>query len=187
MQEANFVFPRGHMQHYRVRTTFLKYRYALFIVVWIMSVAHAAIYQQLDSQGIMHFSDKPSAGATVVNLPTVNTVISSQSKTAIKSTTPTHSSYQTLRIIQPADQQTFQNQLSISVAIQLQPQLQPQDSLQVWLDGKLMQQTTEMQFTLTALERGSHQLQIKIVGADGQQQLASAPVTFYVHQARVEK
>jgi hypothetical protein len=170
-----------------MKPIFLKYRsYRLAVLLMMVTLAHAAIYKQVDAQGLVHFSDMPQANAVLVTLPSVNTYAASNmaKKSTPSASTDTKSNYKKLQITQPIDQQTLQNQHDIPITIDVQPTLQPHDILEIWLDGKPIQQITNTQLTLTTLNRGEHQLQVKLLDANKQAMLTAAPVTFYVQYAK---
>ncbi len=158
----------------------------LIILLGVITSANAAIYKQVDAQGVAHFSDVPQASAALITLPPINTYApSTVAQTVMQPTTAdAKHAYKKLQITQPLDQQALQNQRDIAVTIAVQPTLQPHDMLEIWLDGKPIQQVTNTQLTLTTLDRGEHQLQVKLLDANKQVLLTSTPVTFYVQYAK---
>ena len=92
--------------------------------------------------------------------------------------------YLSFSIESPLDQETIQNQPNITVKLSIKPDLQENDKIQIYLDGKpwgLAQAST--QIDLGRLERGMHQLHAEIIDKEMRFLRKSAVITIYVHYA----
>lgn len=169
-----------------MKTKWIKYRNTLFLLLVFPILAQSAIYQKTDAHGKPYFSDIPTTGSTLINLKTANIYSpvsfakkqSSSDLTKQKNTDQKY--YQKFLIIQPKDQQNFQNQQEISAAVQIDPELQSGDTIEWWLDEKRYQQNTNTQITINSLERGEHTLQAKLWDAKNHILLTTPIITFYV-------
>ena len=146
------------------------------------------VYRVVDENGNVSFSDEPPVGvqAEEITVGPTNTMPA----TSVRSDGPQLRDsegeeregelvdYQVI-ITSPQAEQTFQNpQQAIGVSYSIQPALGDDYSLALLVDGA-------RQSGMTApadLHRGEHQLKIVVLGRDGGEVAASAPVTIYVHR-----
>lgn len=162
----------------------MKYRvFLVFLFLLPVQVGLAAIYMT-HANDHLQFSDKPSSGAQLVTLEKVNYFSSSGGKNEVATESVTKgNSYTQLELVQPQDQQTFQNQQQISVEIFIQPTLRKEDSLELWVDGSLYQKSQDRHFLLSHLTRGEHRLEVHLIDAHGKILLQSSSIVVFVHYA----
>ena len=155
----------------------------------------AEVYRWVDTDGQVHFSDRPSPGAERVAIDvtppgstTVAGASSSGSAPIAGQNASAATAYESLTIQSPEQEQTLWNiggQLDVAVAPQ--PALQPGHRLQLVLDGQAVAElepgTTRTR--LSDVYRGQHTLLAKIQDASGATLIQSPPVTFYVQQRSV--
>lgn len=96
--------------------------------------------------------------------------------------------YEQLVIILPTHQTTvFDNAGHVDVKLLMSPALAlaEGDTIELFFDGApaATARKTATGFVLEKIERGSHQLQARIVNQAGQTVIASEPVTFFMWQA----
>jgi hypothetical protein len=165
-----------------------QYRKILLLILFFPMAMHAAIYQKTEAGGLF-FSDMASPGATVVTLKTANTYAASpiSNNPSVTKTAINKDLYQTFLLIEPRDQQNFQNQTEVSGNIQIAPLLKAGDAIQWWLDNALYQQGMSTEIRMKALDRGEHTLQAKLLGAKNNLLSQTQKVTFYLHAARVDQ
>ena len=171
------------------------------------SSAQNVVYQHVTPDGLITFTDVPTPGSRLITLQNSNTSSYATSKTLASNNPPSSGTASlssssaraqvnsadispavpnyVLNIISPADQTTFQNQTPISVIITIQPSLQNGDQVQLILDGKPYgQPQAGLTFNLEGLERGTHQLQVRVMtGADQSTSIVSSTTTIYKQQA----
>lgn len=163
----------------------IKYRYFLFLLLLPKLGAWSVIYMQTASDGHLQFSDKPGKESQLIRLENINFYSTSESPRDSSSISSSTAGYSKLNLVQPQNQQTFQNQQQIAVQISIQPALQKEDSLEIWLDGVLIQKSKETSLILSELPRGEHRLQVNVVNAQEKILLSSSPVVFFVHYASI--
>lgn len=169
---------------------FIKYRICIVFILCLPILTSAAIYKKIDSNGKVYFSDRLMPEAVLIQLKPVNIYSSTQAvdnsvdKTSANQQTTAESTYKKFTMIQPNEQQTFQNQPEIQAVIEIEPALKVGDKVEWCLDGALYQQSQNTQITLGSLNRGEHKLQAKLRGINNQILLISQTVTFFVHYPR---
>jgi hypothetical protein len=153
----------------------------------------AEAYRWVDSDGVVHYSDRPEPGAEEVELPEANTTTVRRyantarpsSRTEQNKDTNDSVGYASLEIAAPAAEETLWNiEGVLNVSVALSPALQPGHQLRVTLDGKT-QSTSGMSLTIQEVYRGVHNLQAEIVNQDGKSLIRSKSVRFYVQQNSV--
>ncbi len=163
----------------------------LFFSLNTLQADSSEIYKWTDSNGNVHYSDKPAPGAEQVNIPT-GEVFSSPSKEPEENppeekNTPAETGYEKISIIEPADQTTIRNpQGTVSVALNLQPQLRKEDAVQVLVDGEpISPPKPATVFFLQNLTRGSHTITAQVVNSEGNILKTSDSITIFMMQPRV--
>ncbi len=158
----------------------------------VVALAQGAIYESKDKAGPV-FSDKPSPGASVVDLPPPNVIQSPQIAPASPPPAVAAAPYRSLAIVSPASEGTVHtNTGAFDVSARAVPALRGGDRIRLSLDGKRLASSfrsvnlriEESDWLQAAgAERADHTLQIAIVDKQGAVLIESAPVRFYVHRA----
>jgi hypothetical protein len=164
---------------------------ALLAAGSLVADANADAYRWVDSEGVVHYSDRPEPGAEQVSLPEANTTRvrsyassgsagqqDGQSSTDVKR-------YESLAIASPAAEETLWNiEGVLNVTLALSPALQPGHQVRVYFDGspKIVQGTS---FQLQEVFRGVHNLQAEVLDETGKLMIRSQPARFYVQQNSV--
>lgn len=157
------------------------------------SLTYAEVYTWTDSSGVVHFSDSPGPNAKPVQIketPSYAPVAASTPPAAASSTLQkpaTNSPYTSVRIVEPANDVTIRNPDGyIPVKVEVQPKLGPKDGLQLFLDNQAVGQPQSTgNFTLNGVDRGSHQIKVNLVDAQGKIILSTDTITVYMMQSRV--
>lgn len=159
-----------------------------------LSSAQDSVYKSKDKAGPV-FSDEPSPGAKVIDLPPPNVIQSDPVPTApapsIDNAPPP---YRSLTIQSPADGSTIHtNTGEFSVSVNISPALRAGagDRIRVTLDGNALPSSHQSaKFKVTAgdwqgaaEDRVEHTLQVALVDKTGAVLLESAPASFYAHRA----
>lgn len=167
-------------------------RTALLILLAFAAPAFAStVWKWVDEQGVTHYSDRPVPGATKVEVRVGSswdsTVPRSSTATAPPSGSPAaaDTKYRNFEIWRPENEQMFVNVGGqVSVEIRIDPALQPAHTLNLYLDGKLVEgfpdNTTS--YALTDLPRGAHQVIATVNELRGRRIQETAPVTFTIRQ-----
>jgi Domain of unknown function (DUF4124) len=153
----------------------------------------AEAYRWVDSDGVVHYSDRPEPGAEKIVLPEANTtsvrrVTPRPSSTAAASAgaeQPAPVKYESLSITTPAAEETLWNiEGVLNVSLALTPALQPGHQVRVYFDGK-PQMVDGTSFQLQEVWRGVHNIQAEVLDATGKLMIRSQPNRFYVQQNTV--
>ena len=162
----------------------------------LLNTSFAAIYQSVDAAGNVTYSDAPhNKKTTEVTLPPSNAY---RAPTPVSATLPAetatapatdnaspaeHKEYSRLEITRPDNEQTIQNQPTISVTVAVEPELQKGDTLRLLVDGTPVATQTDTSFSIAILDRGTHTLQAELVDAQGNNILQSKSIIIYVQRA----
>ena len=137
----------------------------LFSLVLLLAIAmplHAEIFRWVDAQGNVVYGDKPpkQTAAQAVNLPTLTVADSftpAPNAPAAKPEEPQASAYSDFKVSTPTtDEEVRANDGNVTVTLALQPQLQPNDGITLYLDGKQVANGAQLSFNLSEVERGEH-------------------------------
>lgn len=161
----------------------MKYCLAALFLMSINSLA--AVYMEQTPSGNITYSDTPSTHATRIEIEERNAVTSSKITPAAKKPVmmeikPTYSVF---AIHSPKNQETIQNQPSITVSLQIEPTLLQGHHIQIYVDDKpqgLPQAATT--FNIGRLERGTHQIYASIIDKQKRNIRQSPIITIYVQQ-----
>jgi hypothetical protein len=163
-------------------------------LVLAAGVALAQAYRWVDENGVVHYSDRPQAGAEEVELETAPAINIPPRPTATpRSVGPrtdnqeadAASGYASLAVAAPAAEETLWNIGGVlNVSLDLQPALQSNHQLRVYFDGS-PQQVNGTQFQLQEVWRGVHNLQAEVLDENGQLMIRSQPIRFYVQQTTI--
>jgi hypothetical protein len=94
--------------------------------------------------------------------------------------------YQSVQIIAPEPEATVHdNNGNLAVRIKIVPPLRAAagDRLAILLDGKTVAGGAAQSYELTAIDRGSHTLQVRVKTAEGRVLVTSPPVKFHMWRA----
>ena len=160
-------------------------------ILAVSSNVQAAVYKKVDADGNVSFSDVPDKSAQLINVAPLSTV-AALSPEQIAKTLKSDDTVQpasnraenyTLTIISPTPDQTFQRAAdAFSANVQVKPDLKNGDRLVLLVDGK----TSSDQIPAGELDRGTHQLEAKVLSANGRV-LTSKVVSFNVQQSSVKQ
>jgi Domain of unknown function (DUF4124) len=156
------------------------------------TAAAATVWKWVDEKGVTHYSDTPVPGATRVEISTgkVSQSRSYESSSAAASSTPSAAPgdfYRTFEIWRPENDQTFVNTAGqVNVEIRVEPALQAGHSLNLYLDGRLVDgYSGSTSHVLQGVSRGSHSLVATINEQRGTRVRETGPITFTVRQESI--
>jgi hypothetical protein len=154
---------------------------------------HAAVvYKWTDSDGVVHYSDQPVAGAEKIftaSSPTPGGSVS-PARTANPAGSPPRKivapglNYSQFSITSPLPDQTFFGDDVISVHLTLIPALKPDQTITWHLNGKQLedQGPTATQFSLPHLDRGTYALAATVTDQTTGESASTDSVSFFVRQ-----
>lgn len=150
----------------------------LLILGFAASCAAQTVYQTTDSKGRPVFTDQPPPGAKAVELPPVNTTPAVAPSAKPGAAKPEFAGYQQVKVVVPG---SIPNGLApVTVGLAIEPALRDGHSWQLSLDGQPVSQGRADSYTFPKLERGTHQLGLKVFDAFGKEVASSTPVDVFV-------
>lgn len=167
--------------------------------IFAATLVMADAYRWVDSNGVVHYTDKPTPGAERIDLPGANTTTvrrpSSSPTTAANTAAAAQQQqanssqpavrYESLAVASPAAEETLWNiEGTLNVSLSLNPALQPGHQVRVYFDGK-PQMVQGTSFELQEVWRGVHNIQAEILDESGKMMIRSQPNRFYVQQNSV--
>ncbi|MGH8273011.1 MAG: DUF4124 domain-containing protein [Gammaproteobacteria bacterium] len=163
-----------------------------FLFLFVLAVALPAmattVYRWVGSDGVVHYSDQPHAGAVKVNLGAPQ-VVNFKTPPPVEPVSPPpgqqdrkHREYR-VRILAPADGTTLRPaNHEIQASVSVSPPLGASALLQYSLDGNpLGKPTAANQVLIQRVYRGTHHLTATVL-VPGGASAGTATSTFYVHQ-----
>jgi hypothetical protein len=173
------------------------------------ATAQTTVYESMDAQGNVVFSDKPSPGARAIDLPPPNVIQTDPLPPPTEKAAPTPGAikksnddadttpvYSSLAIASPGEQDSiYTNTGAFDVTLKIDPDLQTEqgDVIRLKLDGTLVPQQfstptisiSSADWAASATDDTAHTLQAAILDKKGKVLIESSPVTFYAHRATV--
>lgn len=156
--------------------------------------ASAEVYRQVDSQGNVTFSDKPSKGAETVQVKPVTTVTLPKMRDLQSSSAPepksagnqADSPYKQVSFTAPENNQAFYSgNGDIAFQVTSTPPLRDGHQFEVTLDGQPVGQGSSGTFTVRNVFRGTHNAQVNVVDRKGRPVATGDGITFTVHRPSV--
>ena len=157
---------------------------SLLLSFTVTSVSHAEIYKTVDKNGRTIYTDLPPSDtkAKVVELPAINTVPATQQ--APRYDSPRQNveqiEYQ-LAITSPEDGLTMTaGDRSVEISAASNQSLEPGHLFTFFIDGSLIERTSESTITLDEPPRGEHRLTVEVTDEGGNSFGKSESVTLIV-------
>jgi hypothetical protein len=150
-----------------------------------------AVWKYVDEQGVTHYTDQPVPGAQKIELRSGSAAASAADKPASTATTTNNSqkaTYRTFEIVKPADQESVVNTGGVlQVSMTLAPSVQGADTVQLYLDGKLVEgyPRNVLDYELQNVPRGVHTLIGVIQDANNRRVFETSKVTFTMRQKSI--
>jgi hypothetical protein len=151
----------------------------------------AVIYKWTDAQGVVHYSDQSVPGAQKIytNSPTTSGsgATSNSNANAQAPAIPGSAAkqgYSIIAITSPSSEQSFFGDEPIGVALALEPNLKPGDTVTWHLNGQELadQGPGTTQFTLPHMDRGTYAIAATVTDPKSGESQSTPSVTFYVRQ-----
>ncbi len=163
----------------------------LFIIFISLSFSLSAapkIYKKVNPDGSVEYSDIPyDAEAEPIKLkPLQSITLPPIPKTSPGKTTPAPAKalkYESINILSPKDDEGIRsNNGDFTAKGQLTPSLQSDQEhhIQWLLDGKEVPAANGLTLSLKNLDRGTHQLQLRVVNFDGKVEIETSTISFHI-------
>jgi len=166
----------------------------VLLALLVAAGAFADAYTWTDEDGVVHYSDRPHPGATLVELgestgprpqPTSRQTTTSPSNGDSDSSEAAAPGYSSLEITSPGAEETLWNiEATLNVNLALTPALMPGHQVRAYFDGT-PQMVSGESFQLEEVYRGVHNLQVEVIDETGKLMIRSRPNRFYVQQNSV--
>ncbi len=142
----------------------------LFCLLILISFnATSQVYTWINENGVRVYGDEAPAHAKKATLPKIQKLKTLKIPEKNKTMNTDHkentfSGYRQLIIVSPREEHTITAGKvgSVSIQLQIHPELQTHHDIRILLDGKSMMKGPQLQFELHNIERGSHLIQAQI-------------------------
>jgi len=159
------------------------------IAVLAASAVMAQAYRWVDENGVVHYSDRPQAGAEEVHLQRdgrrPRPAVAPQAARDVADPSdvpPPPFKYETIEVVAPAPEETLWNiEGVLNVSLTIVPALQPGHQVRVYFDGE-ERTVTGTSFQIEEVYRGVHNIQAEVIDETGTLMARSLTNRFYVQQ-----
>lgn len=159
------------------------------------TVGATEVYRWVDSDGVVHYSDRPKEGAERMQLQEAQTfspppVRSRREAAGVEEADDDAAAdtYQTLEIVRPGQEEVLWNtggQLDVSMRVE--PRLQLGHRVSLYLNDQAVEvRPGSLQAQLTEVPRGVHVLRAEVRDRTGTVVITSQPRTFVVQQTSIQ-
>ncbi len=168
----------------------------LAIVTATLSVSTTAqtnVYKSINKEGIVEYSDQPSKGSEEIKVKNPQSVTLPKGADVFKSSesdqgTDSNNTYQSIVITQPAHDSAFNSGSGqVSISSETSPSLNNNHSIQLVVDGTTYNSNKSGSFSLSNVDRGTHQVQVNVIDEAGKVLISSDMTTFTLHRTNVKK
>jgi len=149
------------------------------------STSAAKVYKKVNPDGSVEYSDIPQNEADEpIKLKPVQTItLPPLPKTSSSTPKPTVVKYESISIISPKDDEGIRSNNGDFIAKgELIPGLQrdQEHHIQWLLDGKDVPAAKSLTLSLKNLDRGTHQLQLRVLNFDGEVEIETPTISFHI-------
>lgn len=174
------------------------------LVAATADAAASRIYRTVDEDGNVVFTDvppRPEQQGDAVDVETPNSFtppataserrsvgewLGQDGEPALEDGEEPAIQYRSLRVASPThDEALRDNAGNVTVAAAVEPNLGAGHAIQLYLDGELRQTGPTTAFQLVNVDRGTHNLQLKVVDQTGTVLIASEPTVFHLQRRSV--
>ena len=156
-------------------------RFLITVSLLIPSLAAGQVFKWIDTEGKVHYSDRPIAGAEALGLP-VQKSPPPQNRPIPGQASP--GPYAQFEIVAPTDNVSLSDaEGNVQVGLLIDPALMDGHRLQILTDGAPASgDVPGTQLRISGLPLGSHQLQAQIIDASGTPIASSSIVHFHLRK-----
>lgn len=156
---------------------------AIILCFMVSGLVQAQVYRSIGKDGSVVYSDQPSEGAVEVQVKELETVKSLETPPLPDKPKAQEKKdiYSALKITSPEnDMAVRDNAGDLDVSVSVKPALNSNHRLVLYLDGQEYSRGDSTTIKLENIDRGTHQLRVAVVDADGRQLIDSRSVTFHL-------
>ena len=156
-------------------------RLILLLSLSISSVFATEVYRSVDEDGNVIFSDTPSSDSERIEIREPVTIQPPTETFEYEPQIKKVEDYKRVEISSPADDTAIRdNQGNVSITVAIEPGLNTGDVLVLYFDGKEYASGQATSFSMSNLDRGTHQLRAVIKSRDGRILKSSATTSFHI-------
>ena len=152
--------------------------------------AQDRVYKRVNPDGSVEYSDQPIEDAEVIKVPKGSTFTMPSGSTSSRSRSSSSQRdldtaiYQSLVISSPKNDEAIRsNEGRVTALAKSTPTLQQGHSFRWTMDGRVLQQEISSPvLQMTSVDRGSHNLEVAIVDAEGKVVISSEKIVFHVQR-----
>lgn len=171
----------------------MKKIFALLVFLVPSLLSAGVVYKYTDKQGNTVYTDQPRPGAQRVDLPEPSTYTPPklpprETPTAKRGSDSAGALYKQLTLTSPEPDATiWDNTGDLLVEYTLEPALRTKlgHRMVVSVDGEAVAPLNGTKVQLKNIDRGTHQLQAKVIDADGKVLIESQPAAVHLHRQSV--
>ena len=155
----------------------------VLLLILLSGFVQAQVYRSVGKDGSVIYSDQPTDGSVKVEVKELETIKSLESPPLPTETKkPAQPKYYSdLTITSPGNDQAIRdNAGSVNVTVSVAPGLRSSHKLVLYLDGKEYSKGNSTMFKLDNVDRGTHQLRVAVLDANGRQLIDSKSVSFHM-------
>lgn len=163
---------------------------AATMAIFGVTVNATPIYRQVDADGRITFTDTPVVGAERLAQGGGNTYRAPPKQQSIAEVTEpaqTQSTsfvgYDSVTIDWPQEEAIRANNGTIRIVATTQPELQQGHHATLLVNGQVVQQRDDLTFNLTEMDRGTHEVAVRISSSSGQALAESRPKIIHILRA----
>ncbi len=164
----------------------MRFFYLLLLISLSFSSPAAKVYKKVNPDGSVEYSDVPQdeAAEPIKLKPIQSITLPPLPKTsAAPAPAPKPFRYESIRIVSPKDDEGIRsNNGDFTARGELKPGLQSEQEhhIQWLLDGKVVSGADSLTLNLKNLDRGTHQLQLRVVNFDGKVEIETPSISFHI-------
>jgi hypothetical protein len=162
---------------------------ALLSMCVALSATATELWRWKDAEGVTHYSDSAVPGAERIDVQAAHSTGTSTQPTPPQPVAPpvpaapAVTNYTRCAVAAPANDEVFDNPGAVSARVDVEPALQANHRLQVFVNGSVFPEWPANQFAYTLnVYRGSYRLNARVVDANGRVLCAGSAITFHVRQ-----
>ncbi|MGD8175770.1 DUF4124 domain-containing protein [Marinimicrobium sp. ARAG 43.8] len=145
------------------------------------------VYKSVDEHGRVTYSDKPprEGRGEAAQLPPVNTVPAEERRAPAETEqSPEEARIEyRVQLVSPAPESSVPpGQRNLPISVQTDPPLAPGHVIAYYMDDELLAETSERQFVVQEIFRGTHQIVADVIDAEGQVLGSSETISVHVHR-----
>jgi hypothetical protein len=166
---------------------------ALTVTISATTIAQTNVYKSINEEGVVEYSDKPREGAEKIKIKNPQSITFPKGADVFSPSTPENepdkaNAYQSIIITQPVHDSAFNSgNGQVSISSETTPSLSNNDSVQLVVDGKSYNSNKSGSFSLSNVDRGTHQVQVNVINQAGDILISSDITTFTLHRTNAQR